>query len=150
MRDKTGRRNFIKLTLGTTMASGLGITSSVLAAKDDWFTNINRIKNPVQLTNLERSHVPIISIPEEVKSGETFMINSKVGEEGHLMTAGHRISWIELYVENTLIARTEFTASAPRAEVSIPVVLMASSTIKVWSYCTSHGLWENKKKVEVE
>lgn len=105
-------------------------------------------------------HVPVIHIPDEIRSGEPFAVTVAVGEEiPHPNTPEHHIAWIELYFvpKNSKIpcflGRAEFGAhgetglvTAPRAmfQVSVP----GPGTLVAVALCNIHGLWEGKKEIE--
>ncbi|WP_427339364.1 class II SORL domain-containing protein [Caloranaerobacter sp. DY30410] len=107
-------------------------------------------------------HVPVIQIPEKVKSNEEIEIKVLVGEEiKHPNTLEHHISWIKVFYlpEDSKfpveLGTFNFTAHGENNVLNEPVVtthvrLNKSGTIYALSYCNLHGLWENSKEIKVE
>src|SRR5687768_17457335 len=52
--------------------------------------------DPMSLTDEERIHVPVLSLPERVRAGRPFDLVVQIGVRPHEMIAGHRIEWIEV------------------------------------------------------
>lgn len=98
-----------------------------------------------------KKHVPVITTPAEVKVGESFNISIKVGEIAHPMENGHFIQFIDLYSGHIYISRVDFTAELNRPEVTLTVVLPheGKRTLRVFSRCNLHGVWEGKKEINV-
>ncbi|SHH24970.1 superoxide reductase [Caloranaerobacter azorensis DSM 13643] len=107
-------------------------------------------------------HVPVIQIPENIKSNEEIEIKVSVGEEiKHPNTLEHHISWIKVFylpegskfpVE---LGTFNFTAHGENSILNEPIVvthvkLDKSGTIYALSYCNLHGLWENSKEIKVQ
>lgn len=107
-------------------------------------------------------HVPVIHVPEKIKSGEEVELKIVVGEEiKHPNTLEHHIGWIKVFffadggkfpIE---IGSYNFTAHGENGVFNEPVIstkikLDKSGTIHALSYCNIHGLWENSKKIIVE
>ncbi|MEE9201239.1 MAG: class II SORL domain-containing protein [Candidatus Brocadiales bacterium] len=115
--------------------------------KVDLFKCINRVCDPNNLTPLERKHAPLISVPSYVKANQTIYLTATVGDIIHVMGPNHWIQWIEVYADNTLISRTEFTPQSPSAIVTVPIFVQKETTLKVLERCNLHGIWESSQKV---
>ena len=101
------------------------------------------------------SHVPKIKGPDKIKSEEPFELEINVGP--HPNTVQHSIRWIDVYFyeENRSfnpvhIARIILTPEYSEPNVVLTLKLKKSGTIHVLGYCNLHGLWESKKRIEVE
>ncbi|MCF6156356.1 MAG: hypothetical protein E3K36_14195 [Candidatus Brocadia sp.] len=98
-----------------------------------------------------KKHVPVITIQGAVKVGQPFTVNIKVGETLHGMENGHFIQFVDLYCGHIYISRVDFTAELNRPEVSLSVVLQheGKRTLRAFSRCNLHGIWEGAKEVDV-
>lgn len=117
-------------------------------------TELNKPEDWNNLTVMDKKHLPIIKGPDDVKSGEPFEVQLKVGGiEGveHPNQLSHYITWIELYAGERYLGKIEFApvvSDGYRARLS--VTLEKSATLRARSFCNLHGLWEGKgKKVKV-
>ncbi len=98
-----------------------------------------------------KKHVPVINIQGNVKVGQPFTVNIKVGEIPHGMENGHFIQFVDLYCGHIYISRVDFTAELNRPEVSLSVVLHheGKRTLRAFSRCNLHGIWEGTREVDV-
>lgn len=142
------RRDFLKgagaVFLGQTL-----IAKSVQAQEkeQDWFKTINRAADPDNLTATEKKHAPAIGIPSYVKTNQVFFLTVEVGRTLHVMTPNHWIMWIEVYLGNSLISRTEFSPLSPQPSVTVPLSVGGPTTLKVMEQCNLHGIWESKVNI---
>jgi desulfoferrodoxin-like iron-binding protein len=132
------RRDFVKtLSLGTLSV----ITPAKALAGQDWFAQINRIKDPNNLTGKEKGHSPVIILPGNIQPDKTFVVKINVGKQLHVMNSSHYIRSIEMFVNDVSFARAEFSPQAPQPTVIFPCKIKGKSTIRVMSDCNLHGLW---------
>ena len=110
---------------------------------------IEKIEDPNNMTTSEKKHQPVIELVGDVKPGEIFMARFKVGEIDHVMTPKHLIDWIEIYCDDQLVSRVEFTAFAPKAHVELPLKTENSVTLTAVESCNLHGIWAAHHKIEV-
>jgi superoxide reductase len=98
-----------------------------------------------------KKHVPVITVPENIKAGHPFTVNIKVGESPHVMENGHFIQFVDLYSGHIYISRVDFTAELNKPEVTLSVVLPheGKRTLRAFSRCNLHGIWEGTKEVNV-
>ncbi|MEE9583982.1 MAG: class II SORL domain-containing protein [Candidatus Brocadiales bacterium] len=115
--------------------------------KIDLFKCINRVCNPDDMTPTEMKHAPFLSVPSYIKANQTFYITAQVGKTVHGMNPNHWIQWVEVYADNVLISRTEFTPRSPSAIVTVPVSVQKETTLKVLERCNLHGIWESSQRV---
>ncbi|MDN3513814.1 MAG: class II SORL domain-containing protein [Candidatus Brocadia sp.] len=98
-----------------------------------------------------KKHVPVITVAGNVKMGQPFSVNIKVGETLHGMENGHFIQFIDLYSGHIYISRVDFTAELSKPEVTLNVVLHHEGvrTLRAFCRCNLHGIWEGTKEVHV-
>ena len=95
---------------------------------------LNKVKDPNNMTDFEKKHTPIIEI-----SGDKVIV--KVGDEiVHPMEPDHYIQYIELFKDNESIAKKELKpGDKPEAEFeNVPL-----GNFKAQELCNLHGLWES-------
>ncbi len=115
--------------------------------KRDLFKCINRVCDPNNMSKLERKHAPVIRVPSFFKRNQTIYLTATVGDIIHPMGPNHWIEWIEVYANNVLISRTEFSSQSPSAIVTVPLSIQEESTLKVMARCNKHGIWESSQSV---
>jgi superoxide reductase len=118
---------------------------------EDIFCGVNTAENIEQTSDLEKKHLPIISAPASVKKGEFFEVTVEVGKLlKHPNEPGHFIQFIELYADDTYLARMDFTAknTSPIMKTSIALE-QTYSTLRAFERCNLHGTWENEIDIEV-
>jgi len=156
------RRTFLKsATIGAVAA---GIAREVLAAEKYYptavdqslFETINRVKDPLNKTPLEKSHAPVITAPKMARAGEPFAVEVSVGEVIHPMGQSHWIEFIALNVGNEPAGRIDFQ---PRgylsARATFTLTLTKESapsgkvTLTAHERCNLHGYWEGSLDIAV-
>lgn len=117
----------------------------------------------------EDKHIPIIEVPDKVKSGEYFTVTVSVGKKiSHPNTTVHHIGWVEVYFlpegekYPVQLGRFDFLAHGEsvkgpdsstvytKPEVILNFTTGKPGTIYASSYCNIHGLWQNSKQIVVE
>lgn len=106
-------------------------------------------------------HVPVIHLPDKIKSGEEIELKVSIGDEiKHPNTLEHHIKWIKVYFLSTdgkfpvEIASFEFTSHGENGVFTEPVglanvILDKPGFIYALAYCNIHGLWENKQEIKL-
>lgn len=117
------------------------------AGKIDLFKCINRVCDPNNMTTLEKKHAPVISVPSYFKANQTIYLTAQVGQIIHGMSPNHWIQWVEVYGDNVLISRTEFSPHSPSAIVTVPLFIQKETEVKVLERCNLHGIWESSQTV---
>lgn len=97
----------------------------------------------------ERLHVPVITLPELVRRGRAFDLVVQAGLDAHPMEAAHHIDWIEVYAGDTRAFITDLSPFVPFAVVRVPLVLAATTELRVRVHCTLHGAWPTRRTVQV-
>jgi superoxide reductase len=119
------------------------------------FEGINKVKDPANLTGLEKKHAPVISAPGKVKAGEPFDVEVVIGEIVHPMGPAHWIEYLQFNIGNEPAGTVSFRSHGYlKPEAKFTVVLDESLKGKTVSLvmqekCNLHGIWENYTNVEV-
>ena len=116
------------------------------------FCGTNKPKDPANLTDLEKEHIPVINCPDEAQAGTPFQLSINVGQIPHVMEEAHFIQWIDLYSGASFYARFELTPVFTRPEVTITLVKGSKHTtakFRVITRCNLHGQWEAQKEVRI-
>jgi superoxide reductase len=113
---------------------------------------VNKPLDSHNLSDLEKRHLPAITAPQSVKKDEFFDVQVAVGALlAHHNDCGHFIMAIELYADDTFLARADLTpgATAPNAVFRIRLRDPAKELV---AYCTCnvHGRWMSSKAITVE
>jgi len=117
------------------------------------FCQVNRAKDPANMTDLEKKHTPVISVPAEIRAGETVDVTVEVGKLlAHPNEPGHFIEWIDLYADRVFLARLDLSAVTTRPTLKIPVTIphgIDQLTLRAFERCNLHGVWENTVDIKV-
>ncbi len=114
------RRKFLQTTLqasgllltgGAAQAAGGGL-KGYAAVEPELFQGINRLKEAGKPTALEQKHVPVLLLPEKIRTGEAFELTVTVGEVLHPMSPAHYIQYVELLAGNEPAGRIEFASGS--------------------------------------
>ena len=155
------RRTFIKGAVVGSIAASFATTASATSfypqqVDQTLFDNINRVKNPANKTPLEKSHAPVITVPNVVKAGVMFTVEVSVGEKLHGMSPAHWIQDIELYIGNDPAGKVELQPKgylSPRVLFNVTLTKdVAPSgyvTLVAAQHCNLHGYWESRHDVQV-
>jgi len=117
----------------------------------DLFCGVNMVKDMQNMTDLEREHLPVITAPDRIDASEPFDVTVEVGEQmSHPMEPSHYIDFIDLYADDTYIARLDLTprmtSPVMRARVSLS---HAHDALRAFAHCNIHGTWEGRRQIEV-
>jgi superoxide reductase len=118
----------------------------------DIFYSVNTVADKVIASDLEKKHLPVITIPKKIRKGERFEVAIEIGKLiKHPNEPGHFIQFIELYADDTYLARMEFTAQTTEPVMKTYVVLKNNyEKLCAYSRCNLHGTWENEVKIEIQ
>lgn len=107
-------------------------------------------------------HVPVIHVPNDIKTGEDTEIRVSIGDEiKHPNTLEHHIKWIKLFYFTddkkfpVQLASFEFTSHGEAGLFTEPVgvtsvKLEKPGVVYALAYCNIHGLWENSIEIEIK
>jgi superoxide reductase len=125
-----------------------------MSSKEDLFKGINKVKDPKNLTDLEKKHDITIIAPDVVKAFEPSEIELVVGEKlAHPNKAAHWVQYIELFIGEALVNRFEMSAatiSNPSVKMKIVLPQWASTELVTRERCNMHGIWESRKPIRIE
>ena len=113
------------------------------------FKTILQADDPLELTDQECMHVPVIELPETAPAGEMFALTVKVGRAPHVMGPGHYIQFIDLYAGETFLSRVTFTPTAARPKITQYMVLEESAKLRAVAFCSLHGFWAAERWISV-
>jgi superoxide reductase len=118
------------------------------------FCGINAPKDPSNLNDMEKKHIPLIDAPDEVRAGEPFKATITVGAVPHVSEEAHHIQWIDVYFGQNFYERIELTPVFTRPEVTVTLVRHGKGTHKVGTMrvierCNLHGAWDATKEIKV-
>jgi superoxide reductase len=121
------------------------------SCEEDIFCGINQIKDPDNMTDLEKKHLPVVTAPAKVKSGECFEVTVEIGKLlAHPNEPAHFIEFIDLYSGDTFLARLDLTARLTRPVMKASVCLdHAHGELRAFARCNLHGSWEGTSEIEV-
>lgn len=108
---------------------------------------VTKPKNPNDLSDFERTHVPSVEIPYQPMKGSIFELIVRVGDVNHDMEDEHFIQWIELYNDNILLDKVDL---GPQVEPKciFNVSFMENTCFRIIASCNLHGAWEKVVRVD--
>ncbi|MDD5773516.1 MAG: desulfoferrodoxin family protein [bacterium] len=106
---------------------------------------VNRIKDPSNLSELEKKHVPVIQIGSGDVEKKIVTITVKVGEVPHPMEATHYIKYIELFIDGKSAGKVDLKPG-DKPEASFNVSGAAGKRVTAREECNLHGLWEGEAR----
>lgn len=116
----------------------------------DLFSDLNLPADPNNLTDLEKKHLPVISVPETVRAGEPFPVTVEVGKLlAHPNEHDHYIQFIDLYFERVPLTRIDLTGASSDPKVTFTIRLQRSGKLRAFEYCNLHGTWEGSAEITV-
>ena len=116
------------------------------------FYSVNTVEDTEHASDLEKKHLPIITAPKKIKKGEQFEVTIEAGKLlKHPNETGHFIQFIELYAEDTYLARMDLTAKTTEPIMKISVILHHSyEKLRAYIRCNLHGTWVNEIEIEMK
>jgi superoxide reductase len=121
--------------------------------EQDILCGVNKPKDPKNLAELEKKHIPVIEAPNKVNQNDVFEVGVRIGGiDGveHPNEPSHSIEWLELYCGDTFIGRCSFSGGTSYPVAKFKVKLSHShGPLKAWAKCNLHGLWEGTKDIAV-
>ena len=117
----------------------------------DLFVGVNRPDDPENLSDLEKKHLPVIDAPETVRKGQSFDVTVEVGKLlAHPSDPEHFIEFIDLYADDSFLARLDLTAvtTCPKATLCLSLPHEAEE-LRAYERCNIHGVWVGTKPIRV-
>jgi superoxide reductase len=119
-------------------------------ADEDLFRGVNRVKDPGNLSDIEKKHIPTIDAPDSVGAREPFEVVIHVGKElAHPDEGAHHIQWVELFAGDAFLARADFTPTVSGSPVTFTLKLNEDTTLRALARCNLHGVWESERPLKV-
>ena len=114
--------------------------TSAVKCKEALFCGVNLVKDPDNMTDLEKKHLPVITAPKSVRKDECFEVAVEVGKlMQHPNEPGHHIEFIELYAGQTYLARMDFTARTTCPMMKVCVGLDHTyGKLQAFEHCNLH------------
>ena len=112
------------------------------------YTDIDEVERESRKDYIDR-HSPFIDAPENVKSGDSFIVTVTMGKEyAHPADDDHYISQISLFNGETMLSSANLLpsiVSGEKSNIQVSFRLIAHKNMKLTAvaYCTKHGLWTN-------
>ena len=106
--------------------------------------------DPSALTDEERVHVPVVTLPHRVHAGRPFDLVVQIGVLPHEQRGEHRIDWIEVALDERRVMVADLSADVAFPILRVPIVLAAAATLSVRARCTQHGVWLTRRPLTVE
>ncbi len=122
-----------------------------LQCEGDLFCGVNSAKDPADMTDLEKKHVPVITAPDSVQKDECFDVTVEVGKHlAHPNEREHYIHFVELYADHTFLGRADFTPvkTCPVARFCVRLDHIHNQ-LRALEFCNLHGMWEGGKGLQV-
>jgi superoxide reductase len=120
-------------------------------ATPNLFNQVNHPKDPDNMTDIEKKHWPRIECPDTVEANKPFDVTVNIGVGiDHPSELAHFIEWISLAREELEICREFMEPKVSHPRVTFRVALDKSTTLVARESCNLHGIWENKKKINVK
>jgi superoxide reductase len=115
---------------------------------------IKRPQDPENLTDFEKTHVPVINISKSTDNtavGE-YIVNIQVGEIYHSMMAENHITFIDYYlqarnIKKRCLGRVTLRCDKFQPSVSFYLNDVTSANLTVVSSCTAHGCWMSQTEL---
>lgn len=117
----------------------------------DLFLGVNEVADPKNLSDLEKKHIPVIEAPETVRRGQCFEVRVEVGKLlAHPNEYKHFIQFVELYADETFLARVDLTAGRTYPKVTFCVSLQhPAEALRAYENCNLHGMWVGRTPIAV-
>ena len=112
---------------------------------------VNRPADFKNLTDLEKKHLPVLEVPETVTPGECFELAVEVGKLlAHPNEHNHFIQFLDVYADQTYLARVDFTAVSACPTVTLCLSLEApAEELRAYAHCNMHGTWVGSMPIQV-
>jgi len=115
------------------------------------FVGVNEPADPNNLSDLEKKHLPVLEAPDEVTAGECFEVRVEVGKLlEHPNEHKHHVQFVDLYADDTFLARTDFTAVKTCPKTTFCLALHEPvQELRAYEHCNMHGTWVYRKPINV-
>ncbi|UJR82751.1 desulfoferrodoxin family protein [Sandaracinus amylolyticus] len=101
------------------------------------------------LTEDERTHAPVLTLPERVRAGRPFDLVVQAGVRPHEMSVDHRIEWIEVRLDDRIVWVADLSPDVAYPILRVPLVLREPSQLVARARCNQHGVWMTRRAIQV-
>ncbi len=148
MTDKPNRRGVLVAGLAT--GAGLFLAAPGKAEQKKTTGAYRRIRDVHKLTDIERTHSPLIRIPGgDHPPRQPIQITVSVGRRLHDMEPGHFIQWVTLELDGKEIWRTDLSPHGAVPHLSVYVLSKETATLRARALCNLHGYWEDEAVLKI-
>lgn len=91
-------------------------------------------------SGIDRTHLPMLSLPARPRLGRSFDLVVRVGEPLHEQRRDHHVEWVEVRHAGEALFTCELSPSVPFPVVRVPVVLRQAGELVVRLRCSQHGV----------
>jgi superoxide reductase len=117
----------------------------VYAVDEELFRKVNRAARPGEYEGHERSHVPKIIAPKQVRRFEAFPVRVIVGvDELHEMQAFHYVDWIALTVDSVQVGFASIAPIFCQPSIAFELTVEGDVLLRAQEHCNLHGTWESE------
>jgi superoxide reductase len=115
------------------------------------FAGVNEPRDPNNLSDLEKKHLPAIDAPDRVGAGECVEVAVEVGRLlPHPNEHKHFIQFVDLYADETFLARADFASVKACPKVTFCVALEGpADELRAYAHCNMHGTWKARRPLTV-
>ena len=99
---------------------------------------LNRAKDEKNLVDRELTHVPQVKLVED---GDGWNVTVNVGKNPHAMEIVHFIEYVEIFDDETFLARHDFTAD--NKPIAVFYLKQKPAKLVAKERCNTHGEWVN-------
>jgi superoxide reductase len=145
--SEMNRRNFVKAVVVSGALLETAQITRPAFAQEAGEQQPKTAEDPNNMTPLESHHVPKI---------EPAKANPKAGEElpvaitiEHPMTPEHHIIHVVVFVDGKKITTCTLAPEVMKPALTVVLTPKQSFEIAVQDLCNIHGLWENRRRIEV-
>jgi len=105
--------------------------------------------DPGAMSDEERMHVPVLTLPDRVRAGRPFDLVVQIGVRPHEITPEHRVEWIEVCLDERRVFVADLSADVAYPVVRVPIAMAVPGTISARARCSQHGVWITRRAITV-
>jgi superoxide reductase len=147
------RRAFVGGTLAALALAPLSVAHAQRFTREEWSATGpltgREPADPETLSDEERSHVPVLTLPRHLHLGRSFDLVVQIGLRPHEMSAAHHVDWIEIAIDERRIAVVDLSTDVAFPIVRIPIAVHAAGTLVARARCNQHGVWMTRRPLAI-
>ena len=120
--------------------------------QNNLFCGVNMVDDLNSMTDLEKKHLPIITVPEKINANQKFEVIVEIGKlMPHPNELTHFIEFIELYAGDQYLARMDLTPETTHPTMKVTVCLShIHGSLRAFTRCNLHGTWEGCVEINID